>query len=134
MMTGMRYRKTTGCIYSLNYHVVWCPKYRRPVLIGDIAQRLRSLLTEKAQQLQIEILALKIMPDHVHLFLSVPPTEAVQHFVNQLKGYTSRVLRDEFPTLRSRLPCLWSRAYYVGSTGNVSGDTIQRYIEAQKGI
>lgn len=130
----MRYRKGAGCVYNLNYHIVWCPKYRRPVLTDAVASRLRSLLAEKAQQLQMEVLALEIMPDHVHLFVSAPPTEAVQHFVNQLKGYTSRMLRMEFPALRSRLPCLWSRAYYVGSAGNVSGETIQRYIEAQKDI
>lgn len=72
------------------------------------------------------------MPDHVHLFVKAPPTCAPQHIANQLKGYTARVLRDEFPQLRSRLPSLWSRSYYVGSAGAVSADTIQRYIEQQR--
>jgi putative transposase len=131
-MSSPRYKRHAGGVSTLHYHFVWCPKYRRAVLVGSVADRLTTLLYEKAQALATQIEALEIMPDHVHLFVCAPPTEAPQHLVNQFKGYTSRVLRTEFPRLKSRLPSLWSRSYYVGSAGHVSADTIQKYIEQQK--
>jgi putative transposase len=128
-----RYAKNAGAVFSLKYHVVWCPKYRRPVLVGEIADRLRALLAEKAAELGMTIHALEVRPDHVHLFVESDPTRCVAEIVNRLKGSTSRVLRDEFPPLRSRLPTLWSRSYYAGSVGHVSAATIERYIAGQKG-
>jgi putative transposase len=106
-MSDIRYRRNSGSVYSLKYHLVWCPKFRRKVLVGDVAQELRSLLYQKAQDLDITIEALEIMPDHVHLFIESDPTEAgeaPQRLANQFKGYTSRMLRLKFPELRSRLP------------------------------
>jgi len=133
-MDKTRYRRNAGSLFSLKYHLVWCPKYRRPVLVGPVEDRLKTLLREKAAQLPVEIEAMEVMPDHVHLFVSAEPTEAVQHLVNQFKGSSSRILRQEFPWLRSRLPTLWSRSYYAGTVGHVSEATIRRYIEAQKGV
>jgi putative transposase len=127
-----RYRRTAGVVYNLHYHFVWCPKYRRPVLTGAVETRLKELLAEQAAAMDVQIDQLEVMPDHVHLFISVPPTDAPQHLANQFKGHTSRVLRQEFPHLRSRLPTLWSRSYYVGSAGQVSEETIKQYIAAQK--
>jgi len=131
-MSEPRYRTTSGSVSALTYHLVWCVKYRRKVLIGSIEQRLKELITEKANELKCEIIALEVMPDHVHLCFAALPTDAPQHFANQFKGYTSRYLREEFPNLKSRLPSLWSRSYYVGSAGHVAAETIQRYIEDQK--
>lgn len=131
-MSTERYRHIRGSVSTLTYHFVWCPKYRRKILTGAIAERLRALIHERAAALCLDIVALEVMPDHVHLFVKAPPTLAPQHIANQLKGSTARVLRDEFPHLRSRLPSLWSRSYYVGSAGAVAADTIQRYIEQQK--
>ena len=116
----------------MHYHLVWCPKYRRPVLTGAVAARLKELVAEKAAAMEVQIEALDVMPDHVHLFLGAPPTDAPQHLANQFKGYTSRVLRQEFPHLRSRLPTLWSRSYYIGSAGHVSEETIKQYIASQQ--
>jgi putative transposase len=127
-----RYRRTAGAVSNLLYHLVWCPKYRRPVLVNSIAERLKALLTEKAAALDVQIEVLEVLPDHVHLVVAAPPTDAPQHLANQFKGYTSRVLRQEFPHLRSRLPSLWSRSYYVGSAGHVSEETIRQYIASQK--
>lgn len=127
-----RYRRTAGAVYNLHYHLVWCPKYRRPVLVGAVETRLKELLAEKAATMDMQIESLEVMPDHVHLFVAAPPTDAPQHLANQFKGYTSRVLRQEFPHLRTRLPTLWSRSYYVGSAGHVSAETIKQYIAAQK--
>ncbi len=128
-----RYTKNTGAVFSLKYHLVWCPKYRRPVLTDAVADRLGALLAEKADELGMTIHALEVMPDHVHLFVESDPTRCVAEIVNRLKGYTSRVLRDEFPSLRSRLPTMWTRSYFAGSIGQVSAATIERYIAEQKG-
>jgi putative transposase len=128
-----RYAKNTGAVFSLKYHVVWCPKYRRPVLVGEVADRLAGLLAEKAAELGMAIRALEVMPDHVHLFVESDPTRCVAEIVNRLKGYTSHVLREEFPSLRSRLPTLWTRSYFAGSVGHVSAATVERYLAEQKG-
>src|SRR4030042_4258540 len=124
----MRYKHNAGCVYNIKFHLVWCPKYRREVLINKIATRLKELLYEKAKQLEIQIEAIEIMPDHVHVFVTGYPTEAIQHIVNQLKGYSSFILRNEFPELRSKLPCLWSRSYYVGTVGYVSEAALRKDI------
>jgi len=127
-----RYRHLRGSVSTLTYHFVWCPKYRRKVLVGEVEVALRSLIVAKAAELYCEIVALEVRPDHVHLFLKAPPTHAPQHIANQIKGYTSHELREKFPALKSRLPSMWSRSYYVGSAGAVSTATIQKYIERQK--
>lgn len=128
-----RYSKNCGAVFSLKIHLVWCPKYRRKVLVNDVAQRLESLLREKALEFGFQIHALEIMPDHVHLFVEYGATYCVAEVANRFKGYTSRVLRKEFPALRSKLPTLWSRSYYAGSVGHVSEATVRKYIENQKG-
>jgi putative transposase len=128
-----QYAKNAGAVFSLKLHIVWCPKYRRPVLEGAVAKRFKQLLHEKTKELGLTIYALEIMPEHVHLFVEHDPTLCVAEIVNRLKGYTSRVLRNEFASLRSRLPTLWSRSYYAGSVGHVSEATIRKYIEEQKG-
>lgn len=131
-MPSERYRKNAGAVFTLKYHLVWCPKYRKKILGGELKNRLEKLLYEKADALGEQIHALEIMPDHVHLFFEADPTLAPAQIAAQFKGYTSRVLREEFPWLKSRLPSLWSRSYYVGSVGHVSEATVKKYIENQK--
>jgi len=128
-----KYSKNVGAVFSLKYHVVWCPKYRRKVLDNQVAERLKELLHQKTSELRMIIHALEIMPDHVHLFLESDPTWAVAGIAHAFKGYTSRILRKEFAFLRSRLPTLWSKSYYAGTVGHVSEETIKKYIESQKG-
>jgi putative transposase len=128
-----RYVTNPGATFSLKYHIVWCPKYRRPVLVDAVAERLSVLLAEKSAELGMTIHSLEVMPDHVHIFVESDPTRCVAEIVNRLKGYTSKVMRQEFPSLRSRLPTLWSRSYDAGSVGNVSAATIERDIAEQKG-
>ena len=127
-----RYAKNAGAVFTLKYHLVWCPKYRRPVLVKPVDRRLKALLAQKTQELGIVIHTLAIMPDQVHLFVEADPTRCVAEIVNRLKGFTSHILRGEFPSLRSRLPTLWSRSYYAGSVGSVSEAVVRKYIEAQK--
>lgn len=112
---------------------MWCPKYRRQVLVAPIDERLKELIAEVAAEHEMTVHSLEVMPDHVHLFVEADPTLCVAEIVNRFKARSSRVLRQEFPKLRSRLPTLWSRRYYAGSVGAVSEAVVRRYIEAQKG-
>ena len=128
-----QYAKNSGAVFSLKYHLVWCPKYRRPVLEGAIEKRLREVLEDVRAEHEWTIHALEVMPDHVHLFIESGPIYSVAEIVNRLKGASSRILRSEFPALRSRLPTLWSRSYYAGTVGAVSDAVVRRYIESQKG-
>jgi putative transposase len=122
---------SAGGVYDLGLHVVWCPKYRRPVLVGAVAARLRELIEAKAAEHGWRIVACEVMPDHVHLFVKTRPRDSPSYVANQFKGSSSRVLRSEFPHLRSRLPTLWSRSFFVASVGAVSAATVRRYIDTQ---
>jgi putative transposase len=133
MAAEPRYRTNAGAVFSLKYHLVWCPKYRRKVLVSPVDARLKELIGEVAADHEMTVHTVEVMPDHVHLFVEADPTLSVAEIVNRFKGRSSRVLRQEFASLRSRLPTLWSRSYYAGSVGAVSEATIRRYIEAQKG-
>jgi REP-associated tyrosine transposase len=133
-MSASRYAKTAGAVFSLQFHLVWCPKYRRPVLTPPVDGRVKALLAAIADEHGMTIRAAEVMPDHVHLVVEADPTLCVAEIVNRFKGRTSRLLREEFPALRSRLPTLWSRRYFAASVGAVSEATIRRYIEAQKGV
>jgi putative transposase len=127
------YARNAGAVFSLKYHLVFCPKYRKAVLIGPVAERLKALLAVKATELHATLHTLEVMPDHVHLFVESDPGMAPAKLAAQFKGYTSRLLRQEFRHMRSQLPSLWSRSYYIGSVGQVSEATVRRYIEHQKG-
>ena len=129
----MKSKRTRHAAYNINYHFVWVPKYRRPVLVNAVATRLGEMIREKAAELGGEVLNLTIEPDHVHLFCSFPPTIAPYQIMHRLKGYTAHQLREEFPYLKSRLPNLWTRSYYVGTAGHVSAQTLQRYLDEQTG-
>jgi len=126
------YLSNEGAVYRLGYHIIWCPKYRRKVLINGVEKRLKELILEKALINKWDIKALEIMPDHVHLFVMTGPNDSPSHIANQFKGYSSRVLREEFNWLKRRLPTLWSRSYFATTVGNVSERAIQKYIEEQK--
>ena len=127
------YRTNAGAVFSLKYHIVWCPKYRKNVLVDPVDKRLKELLYYQTKKYNMEIHSLEIMPDHVHVFIEADVTMCVAEITNRLKGYTSKMLRDEFKFLRTRLPTLWSRSYYAGTVGHVSEATIKKYIENQKG-
>lgn len=128
-----RYKRNKSAVFSLKYHLVWCPKYRRDVLTGDTRRRLLQILGGIAKENRWDILASEIMPDHVHLFVDVEPIWSPAEIVRRFKGPTSRILRQEFPELRSRIPTLWTRSYFAGTVGQVSEATVRRYIESQTG-
>ena len=127
-----RWKSSRQAVYNIGYHLIWCPQYRSKVLTPPIDHRLKELLLEKSQKRGTVIEKMEIMPDHVHLFVKAPPTHPPHYLVQQFKGYTSRMLRQEFPGLKSRLPTLWTRSYYCESVGHLSEATVKRYLEEQK--
>jgi putative transposase len=131
-MSGKRWTTSNKAVYNIGYHIIWCPKYRRKVLVDRVEIRLKELLFEKAEQISVSIESLEIMPDHVHVFVKTTPVNAPHYVVQQFKGYTSRILRKEFKFLRTRLPTLWTRSYYIESIGHISESVIRKYIESQK--
>lgn len=127
-----RWKRTKKCVYNIGYHLIWCPKYRRKVLVDGVEKRLKELFYEKAKELSITIEKMEILPDHVHLFIKCSPVNSPHLIVKHLKGYSSRIMRSEFPKLKSRLPSLWTRSYYCESVGHISEETIKKYIDDQK--
>ena len=128
----MQYKSNNNVVYSCKYHVVWCSKYRRPVLTGAVEKRLKNLVRDTAGERRAEVIELEVMPDHVHLLLEVDPQYGIHRMVRQWKGRSSHVLRREFPSLASRLPTLWTNSYFVSTVGGSPLAGIQRYIENQK--
>ena len=124
----------TNIVYSCQYHVIWCTKYRRKVLDAAIQERLHHLLCSKQTELDFKVRASEIMADHVHLILENHPKVPMTRIVGLLKGYTSRMLRDEFRELKSRLPSLWRRSKFISSVGSVSLKVVKEYIEDQKSV
>ena len=129
-----QYKSNRNIVYSSKYHMVWCPKYRRKVLVDAVAKRLETLLRETCKELQVDVIALEIMPDHVHLLAEVDPHFGVHRVVKRLKGKSSRLLRQEFPALRSRLPTLWTNSYFVATVGGAPLSVIKQYVENQKDV
>jgi putative transposase len=128
------FHSNRNVFYACKYHVVWCPKYRRKVLVTPIDARLKQIIEEVCQERQVTIVALEIMPDHVHLLLDIDPQLGIHRLVRLLKGRSSRLLRQEFPTLKSRLPTLWTNSYFVSTVGGAPWAIIKQYIEAQKDV
>src|SRR5690606_23592414 len=126
-------KQTRHATYNINYHLVWCPKYRRPVLEGAVGARLSALLPDYVQELGGEALDLVVRPAHVHGFASSPATLASRQILDRLKRSSSHQLRIESPHLERRLPSLWTRSYDVGTAGHASAPTIKRYIDEQQG-
>ena len=125
-----------NCVYRTAYHVVWCPKYRKSILIGSIADETKRVIEGICLERNWPVLALEVQPDHIHLFVSIPPSTSVADATKILKGSTARKLFVKFPELKKQL-CgghLWSPSYYVGTAGNVSSETIQKYIERTEHI
>ncbi len=118
--------------YLCFYHVVWCPKYRRPVLEGDVRRQLQQILHDVARERRAEIVEMEVMPDHVHLLVDVDPQYGIHRLIKQMKGRSSHLLRATFPSLRSRLPTLWTHRYFVATTGGAPRAVITRYIEQQR--
>jgi putative transposase len=128
------YNTTEHLVYSCQYHVIFCPKYRRKVLTGDIEKRLKELILEKQEEYGYKVLDMEVMPDHVHLLLDVNPMIGIETIVSKIKGYSSRTLREEFPALKKRIPTLWTHSRFISSVGAVTLEVVKKYIEDQKKV
>ncbi len=128
------YHSNHSIVYSCQYHVIFCPKYRRRVLNPPLDARLKELILEKQESYGYSVMGMDVMPDHVHLLLDVNPQIGIAKVVGQIKGYTAHMLRTEFPWLKKRLPSLWTRSKFVSSVGSVTLEVVQRYIETQKDV
>jgi putative transposase len=128
------YNSDGGLVYSCQYHVIFTPKYRRHVLKNGVDVRFKELLLEKQEEYGYKVLDMEVMSDHVHLLLDVNPKIGVYQVITKIKGYTSKILREEFPWLKSRLPSLWTRSKFISSVGSVTLDVVKKYIENQKNV
>lgn len=127
-------KTNNNVVYSCKYLVIWCPKYRRPVLVDDIAKRLINLIIRKASELRADIVEMEVLPDHVHLLVEIDPQFGIHRLIKNIKGYTSRIMRREFETLRKRIPTLWTNSYCVITVGGAPLSVIKQYIENQKSV
>ena len=132
--TPMAFKSNNNVTYSCTYHVVWCPKYRRKVLVDGIDERLKQILCDVAKETSCDLIEFEVMPDHVHILVGVDPQFGVHSLVKLMKGRSSRLLRQEFPKLKSRLPTLWTNSYFVATVGGAPLSVIAQYIENQKSV
>ncbi len=128
----MEYQRDEHRVHLILYHIVFCPKRRKPVLVGSVAKDVERLIRLKCEEQGWEVVALEVMPDHVHLFVRAWPTTSAAEVVKQVKGITSHELRGKYPHLL-KLPSLWTRSYFASTAGNVSQEAIRRYIDSQRG-
>jgi len=128
------YKSNNNVVYSSKYHCVWTPKYRRSVLVGAVATRCEAVIRQVAAKYSAEIIAIEIMPDHVHVLVEVDPQFGIHRLVKNLKGVSSHILRQEFPTLKSKLPTLWTNPYFVSTVGGAPLAIIKQYVENQKNV
>ena len=126
------YHHTKSLVFSCQYHVIFCPKYRRNVLVDGIDNRLKELFIEQQKPYQYKVIEMEVMPNHVHLLLDVNPKIGIYKTISKIKGYTSRTLREEFPSLKSRIPSLWTHSKFISTVGAVSLSVVKKYIEEQK--
>lgn len=132
--TNKVYKSSNRLLYSCQYHVIWCPKYRRKVLTPLIQDRFKSIVLEHQIEYEYSIIEQEVMLDHVHLLIDVNPKIGIYKVVSLIKGITSRILREEFPELKSKLPTLWTNSKFISSVGSISLETVKKYIENQKNV
>lgn len=128
-----KYRKTSHSVYDLKYHLVWITKYRKPVLVGPIAERAREIIRQICQQHDIEIIKGHVSKDHIHLFVSIPPHVSVSDAMQAIKGKSSWKMLSEFKGLSKQFwgRHFWARGYFASSSGNVTDEVIIEYINKQ---
>ena len=128
-----KYVISNKSVYNIGYHIVWCPKYRRSILVDSVKTDMEDLLIEKSADMGFSIEHMEVMPDHIHLFVKADPSFAPHEIVKGLKGYTSNRLRKKYDHLRTKLPTLWSNSYFISTIGFVSETVIRTYIAKQRG-
>jgi len=129
-MNNLEYTRDEHRVHLIVYHLIWCTKRRKPVLVGKIQTDCDKIIREKCEQYAWQVLELAVQPDHVHLFVRAFPTTPASEIIKQCKGIASYTLRNKYMELR-KIPCLWTKTYFASTAGNVSSETIQKYIMAQ---
>lgn len=127
-------RSNNNVVYRCTYHVVWCSKYRRKVLTDNVDVRLKQIIRDVCEERDTHISELETMPDHVHLLVGCDPQYGIHRLVKQIKGRSSRLLRQEFPHLKSRLPTLWTNSYFVATVGGTTLEVVKQYVENQRNV
>ena len=131
--SSKKYHYSEHIAYSCQYHVIFCPKYRRKILNEGRDTRLKEIFLETAKEHNFDIVEMEIMPDHVHLLISCNPRYGIMQCVTDLKRDSSYIMIREFPEIRRRLPAMWTRSCFISTVGAVSLDVVKKYIEDQKG-
>ena len=127
-----KYRTTKTTVSLINYHFIFCPRYRRKIfLIPNVEERFKCLVKDVCKEIEIEIIAIECDKDHAHMFLNCLPKLGPSDIMQKIKGATSKVLRAEFQEL-NKMPSLWTRSYFVSTAGNVSSETVKKYVDNQK--
>jgi putative transposase len=134
VMGDREFKSNRNVVYSCKYHIIWCSKYRRKVLEHVVERRLKEIITKETENMRAELIELEVMPDHVHLLCEVDPQFGIHRYVKRIKGASSRLLRQEFAWLRSRLPTLWTNSYFVATVGGAPLAMIKQYVENQKHV
>ena len=132
--TRLEYQRDEHRVHLIVFHLIWCPKRRKPILTSKLKDRCQELLETKCKEKGWDVLTLAIQPDHIHLFVRVWPSDSAAEVIKELKGYTSFILRKEFEPILKKLPSLWTRSYFSSTAVAISAQIIQDYIDAQKGV
>jgi putative transposase len=128
-------RSNNNITYDCTYHVVWCPKWRRPVLhLPGVSERFIEIAREVCAERSAILIEIETMPDHVHLLVEVDPQFGIHKLVKAIKGRSSRLMRAEFPPLKSRIPTLWTNSYFVSTVGGAPLSKIKRYVANQRNV
>lgn len=128
----MKFKSNRNIVYNCQYHVIWCVKYRKKVLVDEVENRLKEILSQVALDVQSEVEEMETDKDHVHLLISCDPQFGIHQVVKRMKGRSSKLLRDEFPHLKSRIPSLWTNSYFVATVGGAPLSVIKQYIKDQQ--
>jgi putative transposase len=128
----MKFKSNKNIVYNCQYHVIWCVKYRRKVLVDEVDNRLKEILYQVAQDVRCEIEEMQTDRDHVHLLISCDPQFGIHQVVKRMKGRSSKLLRSEFPHLKSRIPSLWTNSYFIATVGGAPLSVIKQYIRDQQ--
>ncbi len=128
----MTYRSNNNICFSCKYHIVWCPKYRRKILVDKVEKRLKGIIKDICKEKNVELLEIECDKDHIHILVDVDPQFGVHKFIKLAKGRSSKILREDFPFLKKILPTLWTNSYFVSTVGGAPISVVKQYIENQK--
>ena len=128
------YKSAEHLFYSCQYHVIFCPKYRKPIIKGEIEKRLKEILNEVANECNFQIIEMETMPDHIHMIVDCNPRFGIMECVKKMKSTSARTLRAEFPKLTTSMPNLWTRSAFISTVGSVSLEVVKQYIANQKDV